>query len=149
MVTRGLGTNETIHVTPKNVKMYNSLSNMLREHSNDGAGALYYANKAIEVEPDWENGYHSKANALVHLGKLQEAKQEFEKALSINPQFMKARSNYGDCLEKIGQFEQAEEQYRKALRIEPTSILVKFRLAGLIVKYKSATTQLLLEAEQL
>ena len=148
MVTRGLD-GEDIHVTPKNVKVYNSLSNMLREHSGDGQGALHYALKAVAVESDWENGYHSKANALVHLRRLAEAKVAFEKALKINPQFAIAHSNYGDCLLKMSMFELAETHLQKALQLDGAHLLTKFRLAAVIIKLPKGSTQQLEQAEHL
>ena len=76
---------KSITITAKNIRVYNSLSNMLREHAGDGKGALKYALKAIEWEPKWENGHHSKGNALVFLGRLEEAKMAFEKATRAQP----------------------------------------------------------------
>lgn len=140
---------EDIHVTPKNVKVYNSLSNMLREHAGDSWGALRYALKAVQAEPDWENGHHSKANALVQLGHLAEAKLAFEKALEINPEFAVAHSNYGDCLQKMKLLEPAETHLQRSLELDPTHLLTKFRLAALIVQLAKASTEQLLQAEQL
>lgn len=59
------------------MRAYNSLSNMLREQVGDGEGTLKYAQKAVQLEPDWENGYHSMANALVLLGRLDQANSSF------------------------------------------------------------------------
>ncbi len=122
---------------------------MLREHADDGPGALKYALKAIEVEPEWENGYHSKANALVMLGRLSEARKAFEKATSINPMFAKAHSNHGECLQKLGLLSEAGEKYLNSLQLEPNDILTKFRLAGLIIKKPSPPQEELEKARQL
>ena len=47
---------------------------MLREHGNDLTGALHYARKAVEWEPDWANTHNTLANALFALEKYGEAK---------------------------------------------------------------------------
>ena len=138
-----------VHVTPKNVKVYNSLSNMLREHAHDPQGALKYALKAIEVEPDWENGYHSKANALVELGRPSEARVAFEKAVQINPDFAMAHSNYGDLLSKLNLVEEAEDHLQRSLQIDRNHTLTKFRTAAIIIKLPHPSRIKLLQAEEL
>ena len=148
LVTRGLS-GEDIHVSPKNVRVYDSLSNMLREHVHDAKRALHYALKAVEVQPDCENSHHTLANALVQLGHLDDAKAAFEKALKINPQYSLALSSYGDCLMQIGLLEQAEIHLQKSLQLDSTHFLTKFRLAALIIKLPNVSTAQLLQAEQL
>ncbi len=149
MVTLG-EEDKSIAVTTKSVKVYNSLSNMLREHSGDAKGALKYALKAIEREPNWENGYHSKGNALVLLGRLDQARVAFEKALALNPQVAIMHSNYGNCMQKLGFKQQAEEIFRQSLRLDSHHTLTKFRLAALISTVSSSTSrERLLEAEHL
>ena len=148
LVTRGLA-GEDIHVTPKNTKVYNSLSNMLREQAGDAEGALKYARRAVELDPGWENTHHSMANALVLMGRLEQAKAAFEKALDINPEFALAHSNYGDCLQKLGAHDNAEHSYRESLRLDSTHGLTKFRLASLISTGATHTPAQLWEAEKL
>ena len=122
---------------------------MLREHAGDGKGALKYALLAIENEPEWENGYHSKGNALVMLGRLEQARVAFEKALEINPNASSMHSNYGDCMQKLGFMKQAEESYRRCLELNPNHTLTKFKLAAFISKVKSKSREHMLEAERL
>lgn len=105
---------------------------MLREELGDGEGSLKYARRMVQLEPGWENGHHSLANALVKLGRLEQAKPAFEKALSINPNFTAAHSNYGACLLRLGLEKAAEHSYRQALHLEPTHTLTKFRLASFL-----------------
>ena len=47
---------------------------MLREHGNDLDGALLYARKAVEWEPDWANTHNTLANALLAMEMYREAK---------------------------------------------------------------------------
>ena len=61
-------------MSPEDLKVYNSLSIMFRDHAQDSEGALRYALLAVKVEPDWENSHHTLANAMVQLGFLDDAK---------------------------------------------------------------------------
>ena len=74
LVTRNLEGDKKIHITPKNIRVYNSLSNMLREHGNDLPGALYYGRKAVEWEPDLANTHNTLGNALLAVEAYGEAK---------------------------------------------------------------------------
>ena len=74
LVTRNLEGDKRIHITPKNIRVYNSLSNMLREHGNDLPGALHYGRKAVEWEPDLANSHNTLANALLAMEAYREAK---------------------------------------------------------------------------
>ena len=47
---------------------------MLREHGNDLPGALHYARKAVEWEPDWANTHNTLANVLLAMELYREAK---------------------------------------------------------------------------
>ena len=47
---------------------------MLREHGSDLQGALFYAKKAVKLEPDWANTHNTLANALLALEVYHEAK---------------------------------------------------------------------------
>ena len=77
-MTRNLEGDKRVHITPKNIRVYNSLSNMLREHGNDLAGALHYARKAVEWEPDWANTHNTLANALLAIEVYKEAKVQYK-----------------------------------------------------------------------
>ena len=139
-----------VHITPKNIKVYNSLSNLLRDHTDRIDDAHHYANEAVRWEPHWENAHNTKGNALMKLNRVSEAKLEFEEAIRLNPKFPVAYSNLGDTLEKLKDYKGAEANYRKCLGMDPEHVLTKFRLAGLVIqKMKSPPRELLLEAEQL
>ena len=140
---------EGIHITPKNIKAYNSASNMLREYTNENDLSLKYANLAVEAEPDWENGYNTRGNILLKMGRYSQAKGDFERAVKINPDMGVAYSNLGECLLKMGLIKDAEMNYRKCLEFEPMHILTKFRLSNAIIKSDQLTMDRLQEAEQL
>ena len=141
---------ENIYFVDEDVKVYNSLSNMLLQHPPDSKGALQYALKAVKRRPGWANSHYTLANALMQLGRLTEAKVFFEKALKINPQFSAALlSNYGDCLKQLELLEQAETHLQKSLQLNSTHLLTKFRLASLMTELPNVSTVQLLQAQQL
>ena len=139
-----------VHVTPKNIKLYNSLSCLLRDHTDRINDAYHYALEAVKWEPNWENAHNSKGSALMKLNRVLEAKAEFEVAVRLNPEYAMAYSNLGEALEKLMDLKGAEENYRKSLALDPSHGLTKFRLAGLVVlKMKNVPMAKLMEAEQL
>ena len=139
-----------VHVTPKNIKMYNSLSCLLRDHTDRIKDAYHYALEAVRWEPEWENAHNSKGGALMKMNRVLEAKAEFEVAVRLNPEYAMAFSNLGEALEKLMDFKGAEKNYRKSLALNPSHGLTKFRLAGLVVlKIKNVPMAKLMEAKQL
>ena len=139
-----------VHITPKNIKVYNSLSNMLRDYTDRIDDAYHYAKEAVRWEPEWENAHNTKGNVLMLFNRVSEAKLEFEEAIRLNPEFSVAYSNLGDTLEKLKDYTGAEMYYRKCLAMDPDHILTKFRLAGLVIqRMKNPPMELLLEAKQL
>jgi len=60
--------------------------------------ALYYANKAIEVNPNEPEGYYLKGECYRFMGDAEEAKINLEKALEIDPNQMWANIAMGNVL---------------------------------------------------
>lgn len=122
---------------------------MLREHSDENNLSLKFANLAVEAEPNWENAYNTRGNILLKMGRLAEAKIDFQRATKLNPEMGVAYSNLGECLFKMGLIPESEQNYRKALELESQHTLTKFRLATAIIKSNDLSMERLLEAETL
>ncbi len=81
--------------------------------------AKSYQLKAIEINPDFAQGYYNLGNVLRDLGKLQEAEVSIQKAIEINPDFAQAYLNLGNIFSDLGKLEEAEASLNKAIHLKP------------------------------
>ena len=58
-------------------------------------------------------------NALLAMGRLDEAVGAHERALALDPQYAEAQTNLGNCYFDQGQIDLALEHYRRAMELEP------------------------------
>ena len=65
---------------------------------------------------------------LMEMGKLEEARNEFQEALRINPNFELARLNLGQTLSRLGKDNEAEGQFLAVLRQNPDDGKAHFSL---------------------
>jgi len=84
--------------------------------------ALFYFDKALEIEPNHVKALTNKGGALSTLGKHEEAISYFDKALQIDPNYVDALSNKGGALGSLGEFDDAIKYIDQALEIEPNNI---------------------------
>jgi tetratricopeptide (TPR) repeat protein len=73
---------------------------LLYSEDNNLDECIKYALKAIEVKPDYEDGYNILGLALFKKGRIQESILQFEKTLQINPYHKIAQKNLQIALEK-------------------------------------------------
>jgi len=81
--------------------------------------AELYTRKAIELAPDFANGYSNLGNILRDIGNLQESELSTRKAIELNPNLAEAHSNLGNVLRDLGKLEEAECSARIAIQINP------------------------------
>ena len=72
--------------------------------------------------------------ALVSLGRVQEAKEQYEQALQINPKNAEVHNNLGNALSKAGRFQDAIQHYELALQLEPKLTEVHCNLGGALLQ---------------
>ncbi|MGD1085372.1 MAG: tetratricopeptide repeat protein, partial [Verrucomicrobiota bacterium] len=75
--------------------------------------------KAVEINPDYADGFYNLGDALALKGDMEEAIAQFRKALEINPAYEDAHINLGNALANDGKLEEAIAQYQKAVEINP------------------------------
>jgi Tfp pilus assembly protein PilF len=63
--------------------------------------------------------HNNLGEALMQLGRVQEAGAHYARAVEIHPGYPEARNNYGVFLAEQGRYAEAEEQFRAALAIRP------------------------------
>ncbi len=83
-----------------------------------GKDALHALQKATELFPD-AAAHNSLGNALLDLGQLDGAVENYSRALEIKPDFAEAHNNLGNVLRSIGRLDDAMASYRRALEIKP------------------------------
>lgn len=75
--------------------------------------------KAIDIEPNYAEGYFSRGNAFLELGRLEDAIVSYEQAISISPSYLEAHINRGNAFLALKRPEQALTSYDEAIKIKP------------------------------
>jgi tetratricopeptide (TPR) repeat protein len=78
--------------------------------------------------------YFSHGNALMHLGRLDEALLPFMKALELKSDFHEARLNLGNVLRRLGRSEDALSLYNQVLNMSPNNGLAMVNRAGVLIE---------------
>jgi serine/threonine protein kinase/Flp pilus assembly protein TadD len=86
----------------------------------DWDGAIFAAQKAIELQPDCAVAYHCLGGALNAKGNRQQAEAAYRKAAELEPN-ADNHYNLGNVLAKRGQPEQAIAAYERAIRLDPSN----------------------------
>ncbi|WP_121543491.1 tetratricopeptide repeat protein [Candidatus Rickettsia colombianensi] len=82
--------------------------------------------KAIELKSDYANAYYNKGNSLWHLGKYEEAIEEYNKAIGLNPDDAIAYSNKGTALFELKRYEEAIKEYDKTIELNPDNAIAYY-----------------------
>jgi tetratricopeptide (TPR) repeat protein len=91
-------------------------------HQSNLKGGVELLERAIaQVEPQHPEPYFELAQALLALGRRQEARGSYLKALAIDPSFIQAENNLGNLLADMGRLPEAIEHYRRARVLDPGS----------------------------
>jgi tetratricopeptide (TPR) repeat protein len=73
-------------------------------------------------------------NALLKVGREEEAIAHFQKALELKPDFAEAHNNLGNFLFQNGNVDEAMARYQKALEIRPDYAMARYNLGNALVK---------------
>lgn len=92
---------------------------MLASDRGDLDGAIRHYRRAVEIRPQYDEGFNNLGNALMREGKIDLAIGEYRHALALNASFPEARNDLGSALAQQGNFPEAIEQYRQALALKP------------------------------
>lgn len=79
--------------------------------------ALEYFDKAVSINPDYLDGWLSKAQTLASLGKIEEAITSYDEAIKLNPDSFHVWYSKGTRLTMASRWEQALPCYDEALKI--------------------------------
>jgi tetratricopeptide (TPR) repeat protein len=75
--------------------------------------------KALSIDPNFVEGLFNRANALLEMGRLQEALASYDKVLWIQPNHVDALFNRSTALKDLNRINEAIAGYDKALSIKP------------------------------
>ena len=81
--------------------------------------AIVSCQKLIEVQPDFAMTYKLWGNALQGLGRVEEAKEQYNQALTLDPSFAEVHTNLGSLYAKDQQWDSAISCYQKAISLKP------------------------------
>ena len=76
---------------------------------------------ALESYPGDPMANYNLANALVRLGRHDEAIDAFQRAIASKPRVSYLRHNYAILLARGGRLEEAERQLRMAVQLDPAA----------------------------
>ena len=99
------------------VQLINDGTEQLSSGHPEKAVQLY--TKALEINPDDEEGHFGLAVAYARLGRTNEAIRHYEEALRIFPDYSEAHNNLGNLLLAQGQQAKAIQHYLSALKVQP------------------------------
>ena len=92
---------------------------MAIDPNDEDAGAIIYYDKALAINPKYENALYNKGLAFDNLGNYNEAIKYYDKALAIQPNDTYALNSKGAALNSLGNYTGAILYYDKVLPIDP------------------------------
>ncbi|HYE52388.1 MAG TPA: FkbM family methyltransferase [Azospirillaceae bacterium] len=93
--------------------------------------AVAAISRAIAI--DRKDDYCSNlGNALLELGRVEEAEKSYRDAIALNPRSAEAHSNRGTALQQLGRTDEAAEAYLAAMRLRPELAEAPFNLGNIL-----------------
>lgn len=99
----------------KDAKYYTNLG-IDKTNSGDFTGALEALNASIEINPDWDLTYFSKAIVFHNLQRLEDAYENYSKAIELNPKMIDAYYNRAHVILLDKENHTKETELKKALK---------------------------------
>ena len=83
------------------------------------AQAISDFGRAVEINPEYAEGYNNRGAVYDKLGNNRQAIQDFDKAIEMNPEYAEAYYNRGAVYGELGERRQAISDYDRAIEINP------------------------------
>lgn len=90
----------------------------------DWSGAETESRRAIELNPSYATAHQWYGDALLQMGRLQEAIAEEKRALDLDPLSLVINRDLGDALYLARRYDEAIAQYNKTLDLDPDFMTV-------------------------
>ena len=126
---------EAIKLNPNYAEAYNNRGVILKS-LNRLEEAIESYNKAIKLKINYAEAYNNKGIALKTLGRFKEAIENYNKAIELNPDYIEAYNNLGFVFQFKKDFNNALLCFNKALKKNPDSVITKFAIGTLNLKFK-------------
>jgi predicted O-linked N-acetylglucosamine transferase (SPINDLY family) len=81
--------------------------------------AITHFDKALDLKPDYHEGWSNKGVTLHELKRHDEAITHYDKALTLKPDYHEAWSNKANVLNELKRYDEAITHYDKALTLKP------------------------------
>ena len=117
----------TLALTENNSIINNNLG-MFWFEKNDSLRAVNYFNQAIEIKPDFAEGYYNLARALQSQENYDEAIKYYQQAIHIKSDYAAAHNNLGTALQLQHRLDEAISQYRRALELKKDYVGAHYNL---------------------
>ncbi len=103
----------------------------------DFAAAITLYEKAIKIIPEFPEAEYQRGNALLSLGKLDDAERSFGRALELRPNWSLAMASLGSILVQRDKFPEAEKLLLQAIQLEEFNFPAYVALTDLRLKTKA------------
>jgi Flp pilus assembly protein TadD len=115
----------------RKAKLHVTVGNLIAADANRLEEALHYVSKGVAIKPMLPNAHNSKGSVLHKMGRILEAKEEFEEAIRCNPNYANAHFNLGLVLYQTGNTTAAVNEFQTTLKIDPNHMMAKLQLENM------------------
>ena len=124
-----------LNADPKHLDAIN-LSGALCVQRGDPAAALKCFSRAVEMRPDFAEGFNNRGVVLQELERWDEALESYQRALGIAPDYIDALYNRGVVLGELKRWDEALESYQRALDLRPDNARAHNNRGNVLQKLK-------------
>jgi tetratricopeptide (TPR) repeat protein len=124
-----------LRADPRHLDAIN-MAGALALQRGDMAGALAHFSRAVEVAPDFAQGFNNRGVALQQMRRWDEALASFEHASALEPAFVDALYNRGVVLSELKRWDEALQSYARALELDPKNARVHNNRGNVLQKMK-------------
>ncbi|OQX83815.1 MAG: hypothetical protein B6D63_05615 [Candidatus Latescibacteria bacterium 4484_7] len=90
-------------------------SGVIHYHNGQYEKALELFKKAIELDPEFTEGYNNLGLTYTEIQEEEKATEAFKKAIELNPDLAATYNNLGYVFYRLGSYEEAIEMYNEAI----------------------------------